>query len=52
MTNINCSESCTYSINGKCTLNQTTALSNSFNLSNCCGYFVPKESIKKSSLET
>ncbi|MCM0650736.1 hydroxymyristoyl-ACP dehydratase [Clostridium swellfunianum] len=49
MTNINCSESCTYSINGKCTLNQAATLTSSINLLNGCGYFIAKKIIKKSS---
>jgi hypothetical protein len=47
MTNINCSENCTYSINGKCTFTQPAAFSSSLNPYNSCGYYVPKEILKK-----
>jgi hypothetical protein len=49
MTNINCSENCTYSINGKCTLTQPTAFSSALNFDTDCGYYVPKETPKKNS---
>lgn len=42
MTNINCSENCTYSINGKCSLNSINEPTTLTNLINSCAYFNQK----------
>lgn len=47
MTNINCSENCTYSSNGKCTFDHVTTSYIMINFSCSCAYFSPKESTKK-----
>ncbi|MCM8711863.1 hydroxymyristoyl-ACP dehydratase [Clostridium sp. SYSU_GA19001] len=52
MTNINCAENCTYSVNGKCTLNQIATSLNLLNLTNTCAYYIPKETIKKTPQKT
>jgi len=50
MTNINCSENCAYSINGKCNLNYIKEPTTLTNLLNNCIYFSSKNEKKDSQL--
>jgi hypothetical protein len=42
MTNINCSSSCIYEKNGKCTLNHVTSISMIIGHDADCAYFSPR----------
>lgn len=52
MTNINCSESCVYEDNGKCSLTHVGPLSSLSIIGTDCAYFAPKNSnIKRAPLK-